>query len=140
MLYTPSYNRAESYVEDRRMAREELKRMGLKPKLELAVDLDSSVNKPVTEEELQGMLQRMKGQPFDSDRLALAKVIVASSNLTAAQIGRLAESIDYSNSQVDFLKYAYAYCVDPTNYYNAVNVLTFSRDRKNVIDYIATQK
>ena len=140
MLYTPSYNRAESYVEERRMAREELKRMGLKPKLELAVDLDSSVNKPVTEEELQGMLQRMKGQPFDSDRLALAKVIVASSNLTAAQIGRLAESIDYSNSQVDFLKYAYAYCVDPTNYYNAVNVLTFSRDRKNVIDYIATQK
>lgn len=140
MLYTPSYNRAESYVEDRRLAREELKRMGPKPGLELSVATDTAENKPVTEEELEGMLQRLKGQPFDSDRLALAKVIVASSNLTAAQIGRLAEMIDYSNSQVDFLKYAYAYCVDPTNYYTAVNVLTFSRDRKNVVDYIATQR
>ena len=138
MLYTPSYNRAESYVAERRMAREELQRMGLKPALELAVD--SSENKTATEEDLEGMIQRMKAQPFDSDRLALGKVIVASSNLTAAQIGRLAETIDYSNSQVDFLKYAYAYCVDPTNYYTAVNVLTFSRDRKNVIDYIATQR
>ena len=59
----------------------------------------------------------MKAQSFDSDKLALGKVIVASSNLTAAQITRLAETIDFSSSQVDFLKYAYHYCVDPVNYY-----------------------
>lgn len=142
MLYTPSYNRADSYAEERRLAREELGRVGQRPQL---LEADPRLhaepqNKIATEEELQGMIQRMKAQTFDSDRLALGKVIVASSNLTAAQIGRLAETIDYSNSQVDFLKYAYAYCVDPTNYYTAVNVLTFSRDRKNVIDYIATQR
>ena len=142
MLYTPSYNRADSYAEERRLAREELGRVGQRPQL---LEADPRLhaepkNKITTEEELQGMIQRMKAQTFDSDRLALGKVIVASSNLTAAQIGRLAETIDYSNSQVDFLKYAYAYCVDPTNYYTAVNVLTFSRDRKNVIDYIATQR
>ena len=142
MLYTPSYNRADSYAEERRLAREELGRVGQRLQL---LEADPGLhaepkNKIATEEELQGMIQRMKAQTFDSDRLALGKVIVASSNLTAAQIGRLAETIDYSNSQVDFLKYAYAYCVDPTNYYTAVNVLTFSRDRNNVIDYIATQR
>lgn len=142
MLYTPSYNRADSYAEERKMAREELGRVGRRPQLLEADPMatDEPENKTASEEDLQGMIQRMKAQTFDSDRLSLGKVIVASSNLTAEQIGRLAETIDYSNSQVEFLKYAYAYCVDPTNYYTAVNVLTFSRDRKNVIDYIATQR
>ena len=95
--------------------------------------------KVVTEEDLVGMLLRMKGQPFDSDRLALGKVIVASSTLTAEQIGRLAATIDYSASQVEFLKYAFSYCADPQNYYKAIDVLTFNSDKRKVMDYIATQ-
>lgn len=145
MLYTPSYNRAESYVEEKRMAREELKKHGERPPVPLIVPMDPTYpdepeNTTATEEDMEAMLQRMKAQPFDSDRLSLAKVMVASSNLTAMQIGRLAKAIDYSNSQVEFLKYAYSYCLDPTNYYDAINVLTFSRDRKKVIDFIATQQ
>ena len=67
-------------------------------------------------------------------------MIVASSNLPAKQIARLAETIDYSSSQVDFLKYAYSYCADKVNYYTTVDVLTFSSDKRKVLDYIATQK
>ncbi len=93
-----------------------------------------------SEEQLAGMIARMKAQSFDNDRLALGKVIVASSNLTALQIARLAETIDFSSSQVDFLKYAFHYCVDPVNYYKTTDVLTFSSDKKKVLDYIATQK
>lgn len=91
-------------------------------------------------EELAGMVQRMKNQPFDEDRLSLGKVIVASSNLTSMQIMRLAETIDFSNSRVEFLKYAYGYCIDPLNYYQTVDCLTFSSDKKKVLDYIATQR
>lgn len=94
----------------------------------------------VTEMDLAAMLKRMKDQTFDSDRLALGKVIVASANLTAGQIARLAETIDFSSSQVDFLKYAYHYCIDKVNYQLAIDVLTFSTDKKKVVDYIATQK
>ena len=85
------------------------------------------------------MVLRMKGQTFDSDRLALGKVIVASSHLTAEQVGRLAATLDYSASQVDLLKYAYIYCADPQNYYKAIDILTFSGDKKKVMDFIATQ-
>ena len=91
-------------------------------------------------EELAGMVQRMKNQSFDEDRLSLGKVIVASSNLTSEQIKHLAETIDFSTSRVEFLKYAYGYCVDPENYYRTVDVLTFSSDKKKVLDYIATQR
>jgi hypothetical protein len=93
-----------------------------------------------TEEDVAAMVLRMKNQSFDSDRLALGKVIVASSNLTASQIARLAETIDFSSSQVEFLKYAYNYCIDKPNYYQTVDILTFRSDKKKVMDYIATQR
>lgn len=94
----------------------------------------------VGDDDVDSMIVRMRAQPFDSDRLALGKVIVASSHLSASQIARLAETIDFSNSQVDFLKYAYAYCIDPANYYHTVDVLTFTSDKRKVLDYIATQQ
>lgn len=93
----------------------------------------------VTEEDLAAMILRMRGQTFDSDRLALGKVIVASSHLTAEQTGRLVSTLDYSASQVELLKYAYTYCADPQNYYKAIDVLTFNGDKKKVLDFIATQ-
>lgn len=94
----------------------------------------------VSEDQFSGMMARMKAQSFDSDRLAMGKVIVASADLTASQIARLAGTLDHSSSQVDFLKYAYHYCIDPVNYYKTTDVLTFSSDKKKILDYIATQK
>ena len=93
-----------------------------------------------TEEELADMERRMHSQSFDKDRIMIGKSIVSSGRLTAHQIGRLAKTINFSDSQVEFLKYAYHYCVDPGNYYQAVDVLSFSSDKKKVLDYIATQR
>lgn len=136
-LYTPSHNRAESRVV-------EIPQMPVKviekDVLANVTIEDADPQPPVTEADLLAMIERMNGQSFDSDRLALAKVIVASSGLTASQIARLAEKIDYSSSQVEFLKYAYSYCVDRQNYYTTVDILTFSSDKRKVLDYIATQK
>lgn len=93
-----------------------------------------------SDEDVNAMVLRMRGQTFDSDRLALGKVIVVSSLLTAAQIARLVETLDYSSSQVELLKYAYHYCADRKNYIKALDVLTFSTDRRKVQEYIATQQ
>lgn len=140
-LYTPSYNLAEKERVDVMGFKEAVAAKGSERTNDGLVGADTTAEGPkvVTEEDLVGMLLRMKGQPFDSDRLALGKVIVASSTLTAEQIGRLASTIDYSASQVEFLKYAFSYCVDPQNYYKAIDVLTFNSDKRKVMDYIATQ-
>ena len=137
-LYTPSHNRAESRIVTLppAPAKGELPAIDLKNFGEK--ETPSEEPPVVTEEDLQAMIGRMKGQSFDSDRLALGKVIVASSNLTASQISRLAATLDFSSLQVELLKYAYPYCIDPQNYYKAVDVLTFSTDKKKVMDYIAT--
>lgn len=141
MLYTPLVNRAESrevtYVVPPAPAlpptpAPEFKKPEPEP---MPIEI-----RKATEEDVAAMVVRMKNQSFDSDRLALGKVIVASANLTAAQIARLAETIDFSSSQVEFLKYAYNYCIDKHNYYQAVDILTFGNDKKKVIDYMATQQ
>ena len=140
-LYTPSYNLAEKERVDVMGFKEAVAAKGSERTNDGLVGADTTAEGPkvVTEEDLVGMLLRMKGQPFDSDRLALGKVIVSSSTLTAEQIGRLTSTIDYSASQVEFLKYAFSYCADPQNYYKAIDVLTFNSDKRKVMDYIATQ-
>lgn len=93
-----------------------------------------------SDEDVQGMVERLRSLSFDTDRLAVGRAMVAATPMTADQLARLAEAIDFSNSQVEFLKYAYAYCVDKVNYFRTVEVLTFSSDKKKVLDYIATQR
>lgn len=147
LLYTPTHNRAEAYDQEWVRQRDENRRRSeQRPQETVVVDNKKKAvagEMPVSvasEAELQAMIDRMKAQPFDADRLALGKVIVASANLTAVQIGQLAATLDYSNSQVELLKYAYHYCVDPKNYYLSTDILTFSNDKKKVLDYIATQR
>ncbi|MBP5677766.1 MAG: DUF4476 domain-containing protein [Bacteroidales bacterium] len=142
-LFTPIHNRADAdndMVERLRAQNKLPKPVVIPPAPHHPAGHPVPNVRPVAEEELAGMVLRMKDQTFDSDRLALGKVIVASANLTALQIARLAETLDYSNSQVEFLKYSYAYCLDPENYYRTVDVLTFSSDKKKVMDYIASHK
>lgn len=141
-LYTPAHNRAD-YVEplpELKVPKTYAEHRGAQQPAVGGADKLQDTAVVYTEEQVDSMIVRLKGQSFDSDRLALAKVIVASAaTLNAEQIARLSQTIDFSNSRVDFLKYAYHYCIDPVNYTVAVNTLTFSSDKRKVLDYIAAQ-
>ena len=107
-LYTPAHNRADKTIEkeSRRLFNVVSEQQSTSEQL---VDVQDSIA-PVAEDVLAEMLRRMKSQSFDSERLSLGKVIVSSSTLTAEQIGQIVATIDFSNSQVELLKYAYSYC------------------------------
>jgi len=140
LLYTPSHNRAESYLNESSLLYSDNSVMVNETPSSMPLSPADPEERGASDQDVAAMVARMKAQTFDSDRLALGKVIVASANLTAVQIGRLAETIDFSNSQVEFLKYAYHYCIDPVNYYRTTDALTFTSDKKKVLDYIATQQ
>lgn len=131
-LYTPSYNWAQGV--------QRAQVVQVVQGVQGSIGTNDGERTLATEEDMAAMILRMKGQTFDSDRLALGKVIVVSSLLTAEQIGRLVSMLDYSASQVELLKYAYSYCADPQNYYKAIDILTFNSDKRKVMDYIATQE
>ena len=136
-LYTAAHNKPDAYTQPK---------MVVKPTPVPATDFKpvptrpGRVPTPVSPDELNSMAARMQAQSFDSDRLALGKVLVAASSLTSEQIAYLARTLDYSQSQVDFLKYAYGYCLDPANYTVTLEVLTYRSDKQKVLDYIATQQ
>lgn len=141
-LYTPAHNRGdvEEKLPELKVPKTYADRKSAEADAAVGESRQDTVVK-YTEEQVDSMVVRLKGQSFDSDRLALAKVIVASAEtLTSAQIARLARVIDFSNSQVDFLKYAFHYCADPVNYTVAVDILTFTSDKRKVLDYIAAQR
>ena len=89
-----------------------------------------------SEEEVASMVVRLKSQSFDSDRMVLCQTMVPTAHLLSSQIARLAETFDFSTNQVEFLKFAFPYCVDPNNYYKTTDILTYSTDKKAILDHI----
>lgn len=89
-----------------------------------------------SEEEVASMVVRLKAQSFDSDRMALCRTMVPSAHLLSSQIARLADTFDFNSNQVEFLLFSFPYCIDPDNYYKTTDILTFSSDKKTVLDFI----
>lgn len=92
-----------------------------------------------TFEEVEKMYQTLKNESFDDDRLKLAKFMVSNNLLASHQVKRLAESFAFDSGKVKFLKYAYDFCADPQNYYECLEVLTFSNDKEQVLKYIQSK-
>ena len=85
------------------------------------------------------MVSILKEQSFDSEKLTTAKGLLNNGlPLTASQIARIAQTLDFASSQADFLKAAYSHCFDPQNYERALAVLTYSSDRESVRTFINT--
>lgn len=83
------------------------------------------------------MVALLNQQDFDSEKLTTAKGLLTNGMLlTTNQIVSIVKTLDFSTSQVDFLKAAYPYCSDPENYERALAILTFSSDRQTVRKYI----
>lgn len=101
----------------------------------------TTTHEPVTvsDQWVDEMVAIIKGQSFDSERLTTAKNLLNNGKpFTASQITRIAQTIEFGSSQVDFLKAAYSHCADPENYERALAVLTFSSDRESVRTFIST--
>ena len=109
-LYTPAYNRPDGDAE--RRYRREVRFDDVAADI-VPLPRDHELRQ-ATDDDVDRMVLQLKGQSFDK--------------------------IDFSNSQVEFLKYAYQYCSDPRGYSVAVEILTFASDKKKVTDYIATQR
>ena len=136
-LYTPAYNRPDGDGQRR-----------YRPSSVDATDYanleplpsDGQPLRDASDDDVDMMVLQLKAKSFDNERLALAKTLVSSAMFTSAQIARMGHTIDFSNSQVEFLKYAYQYCSDPREYSRAIEILTFNADKRKVTDYIATQR
>ena len=102
-----------------------------------------AIDEPVTvsDQWVNEMIAIINNQSFDSEKLSTAKGLLSNGKpFTASQIARIGQTLEFNNSQVDFLKAAYHHCIDPENYERALSILSFSNDRQSLRDYISKQQ
>lgn len=89
-----------------------------------------------SQEDYETMLARLKKEPFDDGRMQLAKMFLSGGFFTCQQIKTMTETFSFNSGKVEFLKASYEKCVDPQNFYQCIDILPFSSDRKEVMDFI----
>ena len=92
---------------------------------------------PYSEQEFTIALQTVENQAFENDKLMVAKQVASSRPILTSQIVRLTKLLTFDKDRLDFLKYAYGFCYDKSNYYVTYNLLTFSSDKKELKSYIS---
>jgi hypothetical protein len=89
-----------------------------------------------TEAAVGDIVQLMNDSPFDKDKLLLGKTFVKQHQVLTSQAIRMAKTITFEESRLEFLLYAFDYCADQQNYYQAVEALTFSSSRNKLLEAI----
>lgn len=98
---------------------------------------DIEVLHKVSGSDMNSIIKTLKNETFDSTRGKIAMMIVSGSLLTSRQIADMAKTFDFDNNRFDFLLFAFNNCVDPQNYYIAVNTLDYSSNRNELMRKIA---
>lgn len=83
------------------------------------------------EKEVGNILLDIQNASFSSQKLTLAKKKVKSICLTTEQVARIANSLEYEDDRLDFVKFAKAHVYDLDNYGSLVKIFNFERTRES---------
>ena len=84
--------------------------------------------------ELKALIEH---ESFDDSRLTIAKQVVASNHLTAAQITEICRLFSFEDNALEFAKYAYPYCLDPNRYYLVNQAFKYESSKSELNELIS---
>ena len=87
--------------------------------------------------EVTDLLQRLQHARLDDDKLRTAKQGLAQGALSADDLKRLLQTLDFEPSRVDLAKFAYAHLTDPVNFERALDGLQFETSRQEVEEAVS---
>ncbi len=95
----------------------------------------------VTSDDFNDISNRIRNISFDSERLSTAKSILRIKKcFTTAQIMQLGKHFRFKNSTMDFVKFAYDFTIDVSEYYKVADIFTFSSDKEELMKFIETKR
>ncbi|MBQ9545802.1 MAG: DUF4476 domain-containing protein [Bacteroidales bacterium] len=89
--------------------------------------------------EMHAITERIRKESFEDDRVQMAKDQVAMRWFTAAQIIQLANTLTFENNRLEFLMFAYDFCVDHEHYNAAEDVLKFQSNRNSLREFLRSK-
>jgi hypothetical protein len=84
-------------------------------------------------------LKLMDNEPFDSNKLDLARSYAKKTNLSAQQITDISKKFTFDSNRLDWAKEAYGSCYDKANYFLLKSTFTFSSNYSALEEYIEGQ-
>ncbi|MCB9225080.1 MAG: DUF4476 domain-containing protein [Crocinitomicaceae bacterium] len=86
--------------------------------------------------DVDALVKQIEAETFSDDQQRVANMAAKNKCMNTAQIKKVAKSFTFSENQLSFLKTAYDNCTDKSNYYQLMDVLTFSTDKEELEKFI----
>ena len=85
------------------------------------------------------MILTLQNEPFNNTRIRLAETMINGQNalFTTAQIARIVRTLTFDSGKLEVAKIGYHRVADPGNFYQITNELTFSSNKRALLDYIS---
>ena len=99
----------------------------------------SSSYRTLPPQEVNGLVQAVQQQRFESDKLSTAKEALGQSAIQTEDLRRLLQSLDFEASRVELAKFAYPHVADPQNFnrvYDAFNFETNAREVRQAVSKV----
>lgn len=95
----------------------------------------------VDEKALKTMLQALRKEPFENNRLQLARQIVSTSrdSFLSAQVRQLLGCFDFEPNRLEFAKFAFKYTADPEMYFVVQEAFSFAGTREELSRWVQQQ-
>jgi hypothetical protein len=92
---------------------------------------------PMSTGSFNSLLNTINNQGFDDDKVMIAKQATSSNCMYVGQIKQVMNALSFEDSKLEFAKYAYAYCVDPQNYFQINDAFDFSSSVEELNNHIS---
>lgn len=89
--------------------------------------------------EFDNLKRAVEKETFSEDKLRVARVAAQNKNMRVSQIKEIARLFTFSSEQLAFTKLAYANCLDKQNYFEVMEVFTYSSDKRALEEFINAQ-
>ena len=83
-------------------------------------------------QEVNGLVQAIRQQRFESDKLSTAREGLGQSAIQTEDLKRLLQSLDFEASRVELAKFAYPHVADPQNFSRVYDVFNFETNAREV--------
>ena len=93
----------------------------------------------MTPAEFDNLKRAIEHESFSEDKLRVANAAAKNKYMLVSQIKEVARLFTFSDEKLKFTKAAYSNCVDKSNYYEVMEVFTFSSDKRALQEYIDAQ-
>ena len=85
------------------------------------------------------VISAIENESFEEEKMIVAKQATSSKCLTVDQIKLIMNEFSFSESKLEFAKYAYKRCHNPDEYYQVNAAFDFSSEKEELNEYINSQ-